>query len=61
MNTQTENLGARRLHSLIEKIIEEISFSADKHAGQQFVIDRTYVQERLKAEVKSIDLKKFLI
>jgi ATP-dependent HslUV protease ATP-binding subunit HslU len=33
MNTQTENLGARRLHALIEKIIEEISFKANKHAG----------------------------
>lgn len=61
MNTQTENLGARRLHALIEKVIEEISFDANKHVGREFVIDRAYVQEKLKAEVKSIDLKKFLI
>jgi ATP-dependent HslUV protease ATP-binding subunit HslU len=61
MNTFTENLGARRLHSIIEKVVEDISFKAPDYKDQQFVIDRPYVKEKLKSEVKSIDLKKFLI
>jgi ATP-dependent HslUV protease ATP-binding subunit HslU len=44
MNTQTENLGARRLHALIEKVIEEISFNANNFSGSEFIIDRAYVQ-----------------
>ncbi len=61
MNTFTENLGARRLHSIIEKVVEDISFKAPDYKDQEFVIDRPYVKEKLKSEVKSIDLKKFLI
>ena len=61
MNTHTENLGARRLHSIIEKIIEEISFSAPDFKDHQFVIDQAYVKEKLKNEIKSIDLTRFLV
>ena len=61
MNTHTENLGARRLHSIIEKIIEEISFSAPDFKDRQFVIDQAYVKEKLKNEIKSIDLSRFLV
>lgn len=48
MNTFTENLGARRLHSIIEKIMEEISFTAPSFKEKEFVIDREYVKEKLK-------------
>jgi ATP-dependent HslUV protease ATP-binding subunit HslU len=61
MNTNTENLGARRLHSVIEKVIADISFNAPRHKGEAIVIDREYVQERLRSEIKSTDLTKFLI
>jgi ATP-dependent HslUV protease ATP-binding subunit HslU len=61
MNTHTENLGARRLHSIIEKIIEEISFSAPEYKESEFVIDQAYVREKLKNEIKSIDLSRFLV
>ena len=61
MNTNTENLGARRLHSIIEKIVEEISFLAPSYKDKEFVIDQAYVREKLKHEIKSIDLRKYLI
>jgi ATP-dependent protease HslVU (ClpYQ) ATPase subunit len=41
--------------------MEDISFNASKYSGQRFLIDRTYVAEKLKHESKSIDLTKFLI
>lgn len=61
MNTHTENLGARRLHSIIEKIIEDISFKAPEYKDSEFVIDQAYVKEKLKNEIKSIDLSRFLV
>ena len=61
MNTHTENLGARRLQSIIEKVIADISFEAPKHKGEKMEIDSEYVKKRLEGEVKSIDLTKFLI
>ena len=41
--------------------MEEISFTATNHKGQQIVVDQTYVREKLKDEVKIIDLKRYLI
>jgi ATP-dependent HslUV protease ATP-binding subunit HslU len=61
MNTHTENLGARRLHSIIEKIIEDISFKAPSYKDCEFVIDEAYVKEKLKNEIKSIDLSRYLV
>ena len=61
MNTHTENLGARRLQAIIEKVVAEISFDAPRHKGEQIVINAEYVGKRLEGEVKSIDLSKFLI
>eukprot|EP01017_Pseudomicrothorax_dubius_P014116 TRINITY_DN1651_c0_g1_i16.p1 TRINITY_DN1651_c0_g1~~TRINITY_DN1651_c0_g1_i16.p1 ORF type:complete len:102 (-),score=31.26 TRINITY_DN1651_c0_g1_i16:117-422(-) len=60
-NTHTENLGARRLHSLIEKIVEDISFEAPNPEKSEFVLDGEYVRSKLKSFLQKSDLSKYLI
>jgi len=48
MNTHIENIGARRLHTVVEKITDDMSFRAHEYAGQRVVIDQAFVAERLK-------------
>ena len=47
MNTHTENLGARRLHAILEKVLADLSFEAPERTGSQMLIDRNYVRSRL--------------
>lgn len=61
VNEQTENIGARRLHTIMEKILEDVSFEAPKLKGKKVVIDREFVRERLKEILKSEDLSKFIL
>ncbi len=61
VNTNVENIGARRLHTIMEKIFEEISFFADERGGQNIEIDDVYVQERLKDIVKDIDVSRYIL
>ncbi|NQU44366.1 ATP-dependent protease ATPase subunit HslU [bacterium] len=61
VNQQTENIGARRLHTVMEKVFEEISYNAPDLAGQEIVIDRDYVNQRLADIVKDQDLSKFIL
>jgi len=61
VNSRTEDIGARRLHTLLEKVLEEISFAADEQAGQAITIDARYVQERLGEIVKDEDLSRFIL
>ena len=54
-NEKTEDIGARRLHTVMEKILEEISFTADEHAGDKVVIDKTLVKEKIGKVVEDED------
>jgi len=61
VNSKTENIGARRLHTVIEKLLEEVSYNAPKHSGGTLVIDAAYVDERLKDLSQSEDLARYVL
>lgn len=61
VNEKTENIGARRLHAVLEKLLDEVSFSASELAGQSIIITRKYVQERLAEIVKNRDLSRYIL
>lgn len=61
VNEKTENIGARRLHTVIEKLLEEISFNATKHDGETLLIDAAYVDNRLKELSQSEDLARYVL
>ena len=61
LNSTIENIGARRLHTLMEKLLEEISFTASDRAGESIVIDADYVREQLADLAKNTDLSKFIL
>ena len=61
VNERTENIGARRLHTVMEKLLEEISFDAGKHGGETISIDAAYVDARLKELAKSEDLARYVL
>ncbi len=61
VNEQVENIGARRLHTVMEKLLEEISYSASDRPGEDFIITADYVKENVEALVKSADLSKFIL
>lgn len=60
-NLESENIGARRLHTMVERLLEELSFNAVAHAGQEVLIDRTFVQKQLKELVQDSDLRRYLL
>jgi ATP-dependent HslUV protease ATP-binding subunit HslU len=62
INSSVENIGARRLHTVLERLLEEISFTAsDQTAGTAVTIDRDYVREHVGALAKNADLSKFIL
>jgi len=61
VNATVENIGARRLHTIIEKVLDEISFAASDKAGQKIKIDKDYVKKNLGDLVKDTDLSKFIL
>jgi ATP-dependent HslUV protease ATP-binding subunit HslU len=61
VNQSTQNIGARRLYTITEKVMEEISFNAPDQAGKTFVIDEKYVRDRLAEIAKDEDLSKFIL
>ena len=61
VNERTENIGARRLYTVIEKLLEEISFNAGKRSGETIGIDACYVDERLKDLSQSEDLARYVL
>lgn len=61
VNERTENIGARRLHTVMEKLLEEISFNATKRSGESIVIDAVYVDTRLKELSQSEDLARYVL
>jgi ATP-dependent HslUV protease ATP-binding subunit HslU len=61
VNADAENIGARRLHTVVEKVMEDISFAAPDIAPKSIRIDRGYVQEHLKDILVSQDLRRFIL
>ena len=61
VNQTNENIGARRLHTIMEKLLEEVSFSADQIVGQTVTITPNYVDERLKDIAQSQDLSRYIL
>jgi ATP-dependent HslUV protease ATP-binding subunit HslU len=61
INASVENIGARRLHTVLERLLEDISFTAADRAGERVVIDATYVRERVAPLAKNADLSKFIL
>lgn len=60
-NNEVENIGARRLHTIMEKLLEDISFEASDLTEKKIVIDVTFVEKQLSALSKNIDLAKFIL
>ena len=61
INASIENIGARRLHTIIEKVLDEISFTATDRGGEKIVIDKNYVTKNLGELAKDTDLSKFIL
>jgi ATP-dependent HslUV protease ATP-binding subunit HslU len=61
VNATVENIGARRLHTVMERVLDEISFSATDRSGETVRIDAAYVNERIGDLTKNIDLSKFIL
>jgi ATP-dependent HslUV protease ATP-binding subunit HslU len=61
VNEKTENIGARRLYTVIEKLLEEVSFSAGNHAGTNVVIDGAYVDRALNEVADDEDLSRYVL
>ena len=60
-NEKTEDIGARRLHTVMEKILEEISFTADEHAGDTIIIDEALVKEKIGKVVEDEDTTRYIL
>jgi ATP-dependent HslUV protease ATP-binding subunit HslU len=60
-NEKTEDIGARRLHTVVEKVLEDINFNADEYKGKDFVITADYVKERLEDIVESEEVTKYIL
>jgi len=60
-NARNENIGARRLYTILEKILADISFEASERAGQHIVIDKAYVSEHLDDVRHDVDLRQFIL
>jgi ATP-dependent HslUV protease ATP-binding subunit HslU len=61
VNERTENIGARRLHTVLERLLDEISFQAPEMRGQSVAIDGAYVREKLSAIVEDQDLSRYIL
>ena len=61
VNERTENIGARRLHTVLERLLEEISFEAADKSGVQIVVDAAYVEQHLGELVKDEDLTRYIL
>jgi len=61
VNASVENIGARRLHTVMERLLDEISFIASDKSGQRFTIDEAYVREHVGKLAQDQDLSKFIL
>ena len=61
VNKSTQNIGARRLHTVLEKLLEEPSFDADQRGGEPLVVDAAYVRAKLGRISSSEDLSRYIL
>ncbi|MDV2503368.1 MAG: AAA family ATPase, partial [bacterium] len=61
VNTRTEDIGARRLHTIMERLFEDVSFEAPERRGEAVLIDATYVRNKLEAIIKDEDLSRYIL
>ena len=61
VNDKTENIGARRLHTILERLLDDLSFEANDMSGQQVTIDAAYVSRVLADIVKDEDLSRYVL
>ena len=61
INSTIENIGARRLHTILEKVLEDISFTASDRSGEKIIINKDYVEKNLGKIIKDKDLSKFIL
>jgi len=61
VNSTVENIGARRLHTIIERVLDEISFTATDRAGEKITVDSGYIKKNIGELVKDTDLSKFIL
>jgi ATP-dependent HslUV protease ATP-binding subunit HslU len=61
VNLQAEDIGARRLHTVMEKLLEDLSFDAPDRAGGRHVVDESFVRERLQELVQDEDLSRYIL
>ena len=61
VNTTVENIGARRLHTIIERVLDEISFTATDKSGEKIIVDSEYIKKNIGELVKDTDLSKFIL
>ncbi|MBI3935433.1 MAG: ATP-dependent protease ATPase subunit HslU [Betaproteobacteria bacterium] len=61
VNEKTENIGARRLYTVMEKLLEDVSFNAARHSGETIAVDAAYVDNRLKSLAASEDLARYVL
>ena len=61
INQSVENIGARRLHTVMERLLEEVSFTATDRAGESIEVDEEMVRERVSELAKDSDLSKFIL
>ncbi len=61
MNSKNENIGARRLHAIMEKLLETVSFEPENYKGQEIIIDQNFVEKQLKDVVEDQDLSQYIL
>ncbi len=61
VNERTENIGARRLHTVMERLLETLSFDATERSGESISIDATYVNDNLNQLVEDEDLSRYIL
>jgi len=61
VNEKTENIGARRLHTILEKVLEDVSFDAPDMKVGDLTVDDKYVKEKLSAIIKDEDLSRYIL
>lgn len=60
-NEEMQDIGARRLHTVIEKLLENLSYEADEYAGKKFIVDKKMVEEKLSSIVENKDLARYIL
>ena len=61
MNEQTENIGARRLHTILEKLLEDISFNIPDMDEEKITIDQSYVKEKFEEKIHPEDIDRYIL